>query len=207
MDTRLSPEEIRVNRRSKTDHSWYGRMAFPDPTNRPARTVMATQSGVLRETLVLEWSNGGKRVYRRPTIRECATFQTFPITYQFWGSTAETRYKLVGNAVPPVLAAAVARVSPGTPGYVPPGSRSSDGPVWNYRRFSRSHGTGAQRKSAGSPGEKVPKITFRAREVMVSALTSTIPGPPHPRRGLGPVGRVVTRDAGRSASTRDRERR
>lgn len=109
MDTVLTPEEVQINRKSKVDHSWYGRMAFPDPTNRPARTVMATQTGVSRETLVLEWTKNGRSIYRRPTIRECASFQTFPITYQFWGKTAETRYKLVGNAVPPVLAAAVAR--------------------------------------------------------------------------------------------------
>jgi DNA (cytosine-5)-methyltransferase 1 len=109
MDTVLTREEVEINRKSKTDHSWYGRMAFPDPTNRPARTVMATQTGVSRETLVLEWEVDGKKVYRRPTIRECAAFQTFPLTYQFWGKTAETRYRLVGNAVPPVLAAAVAR--------------------------------------------------------------------------------------------------
>ena len=109
MNTILTPEEVQINRKSKMDHSWYGRMAFPDHTNRPARTVMATQTGVSRETLVLEWQKNGKKVYRRPTIREAAAFQTFPITFQFWGRTAETRYKLVGNAVPPVLAAAVAR--------------------------------------------------------------------------------------------------
>ncbi len=109
MDTVLTQEEVQINQKSKMDHSWYGRMAFPDPTNRPARTVMATQTGVSRETLVLEWEKLGRKVYRRPTIREAATFQTFPITFQFWGKTAETRYKLVGNAVPPVLAAAVAR--------------------------------------------------------------------------------------------------
>ncbi len=109
MDTVLTDEEVRINRKSKTDHSWYGRMAFPDPVNRPARTVMATQTGVSRETLVLEWERNGRHLYRRPTIRECATFQTFPITYQFWGRTAEARYRLVGNAVPPMLAGAVAR--------------------------------------------------------------------------------------------------
>ena len=109
MDTVLTKEEVEINRKTKTDHSWYGRMSFPDSPNRPARTVMATQTGVSRETLVLEWEKGDKKIYRRPTIRECASFQTFPITYQFWGKTAETRYKLVGNAVPPVLAAAVAR--------------------------------------------------------------------------------------------------
>ncbi|HEV2520010.1 MAG TPA: DNA cytosine methyltransferase [Thermoplasmata archaeon] len=109
MDTVLTPEEVQINRKSKVDHSWYGRMRFPDPIDRPARTVMATQTGVSRETLVLEWLENGQRIYRRPTIRESACFQTFPITYQFWGRTAETRYKLVGNAVPPVLARAVAR--------------------------------------------------------------------------------------------------
>ncbi|EQD73581.1 C-5 cytosine-specific DNA methylase, partial [mine drainage metagenome] len=109
MDTVLTDEEVQINRKSKVDHSWYGRMPFPDPVDRPARTVMATQTGVSRETLVLEWEREGSKVYRRPTIREAASFQTFPITYQFWGRTAETRYKLVGNAVPPVLAGAVAR--------------------------------------------------------------------------------------------------
>lgn len=109
MDTRLTSEEIRINQKSKTDHSWYGRMAFPDPLDRPARTVMATQTGISRETLVMEWSYRGRKCYRRPTIRECASFQTFPITYQFWGSTAQVRYKLVGNAVPAALASALAR--------------------------------------------------------------------------------------------------
>jgi DNA (cytosine-5)-methyltransferase 1 len=109
MDTRLNQEEIEINRKSKTDHSWYGRMAFPDPLDRPARTVMATQTGISRETLVIEWKNQGRSCYRRPTIRECASFQSFPISYQFWGSTAQTRYKLVGNAVPPLLASALAR--------------------------------------------------------------------------------------------------
>jgi DNA (cytosine-5)-methyltransferase 1 len=109
MDTRLNPEEIRINKKSKTDHSWYGRMAFPDPLDRPARTVMATQTGISRETLVLEWSHDGRASFRRPTIRECACFQSFPITYQFWGSSAQIRYKLVGNAVPTALAGALAR--------------------------------------------------------------------------------------------------
>lgn len=123
MDTRLSTEEVEVNRKSKTDHSWYGRMAFPDPLDRPARTVMATQTGVSRETLIIEEKKESRDYYRRPTIRECASFQSFPITYQFWGTTAQTRYKLVGNAVPPLLAQALARALlrkedltiPGTP--------------------------------------------------------------------------------------------
>jgi hypothetical protein len=55
MNTILTPEEVQINRKSKMDHSWYGRMAFPDPTNRPARTVMATETAVSRAALVLEW--------------------------------------------------------------------------------------------------------------------------------------------------------
>lgn len=109
MDTRLSRDEIGINRKTKTDHSWYGKMAFPDSLDRPARTVMATQTGISRETLVLEWRYNGRRCYRRPTVRECASFQSFPITYQFWGSTAQARYKVVGNAVPPLLASGLAR--------------------------------------------------------------------------------------------------
>lgn len=108
-DTRLSPTEVEVNRKAKTDHSWYGRMAFPDPLDRPARTVMATQTGISRETLVIEVDSADGASYRRPTIRECASFQSFPITYQFWGATAQTRYKVIGNAVPPLMASALAR--------------------------------------------------------------------------------------------------
>lgn len=70
---------------------------------------MATQTGISRETLVIEDKRGDSVFYRRPTIRECASFQSFPITYQFWGSTAQVRYKVIGNAVPPMMASAIAR--------------------------------------------------------------------------------------------------
>ncbi len=45
---------------------------------------------------------------RKLTLGECATLQTFPEGYPFAGDV-EARYRQVGNAVPPVLAAAVAR--------------------------------------------------------------------------------------------------
>ncbi len=45
---------------------------------------------------------------RKLTLGECATLQTFPEGYPFAGDT-EARYRQVGNAVPPTLAAAVAR--------------------------------------------------------------------------------------------------
>jgi len=54
---------------------------------------------------------------RRLTIRECARIQTFPDDYQFiLGATKENKavaasdaYKIIGNAVPPVLAYNIAR--------------------------------------------------------------------------------------------------
>jgi DNA (cytosine-5)-methyltransferase 1 len=41
------------------------------------------------------------------TIRECAMLQTFPMDFQFIGSQSE-KIQLIGNAVPPLLAQAIA---------------------------------------------------------------------------------------------------
>lgn len=49
-----------------------------------------------------------KGTRRKLTLGECAALQTFPAGYPFAGPV-EDRYRQVGNAVPPVLAAAVAR--------------------------------------------------------------------------------------------------
>jgi DNA (cytosine-5)-methyltransferase 1 len=97
----LSPDEVRSIRRAKVDHPFMGRMAFPDATDRPARTVVATQLG--RETLVIGGKTKGREVFRRATVRECATLQTFPISYQFFGGSLNARYRLAGDAVPPRL--------------------------------------------------------------------------------------------------------
>ena len=59
----------------------------------------------------LSKNNGGKNyneynmLQRRLTIRECARIQTFPDDYQFVSQniSASEAYKLVGNAVPPLL--------------------------------------------------------------------------------------------------------
>ncbi|MFZ5480628.1 MAG: DNA cytosine methyltransferase [Myxococcota bacterium] len=50
-------------------------------------------------------TNGARR---KLTLGECAALQTFPVGYPFAGGV-EARYRQVGNAVPPVFAAAVAR--------------------------------------------------------------------------------------------------
>lgn len=101
-DVVLGDKEASGLRRDKEAHPFYGYMPFPDPRDRPARTVVATQLG--RETLIID---AGQGRFRRATIRECATLQTFPITYQFYGG-ASARYRLAGDAVPPRLGFAVA---------------------------------------------------------------------------------------------------
>jgi DNA (cytosine-5)-methyltransferase 1 len=84
-----------------------GRMQFPDPIDRPARTVVATQLG--RETLVLTTGQNGSSGFRRVTVRECASIQTFPINYYFCGNSFNSRYRQAGDAVPPLLSLAIAR--------------------------------------------------------------------------------------------------
>jgi DNA (cytosine-5)-methyltransferase 1 len=108
-DALMSKEEAERNKRQKVAHAYYGKMNFPDILDRPARTVMATQFNASRETMVIEARYKGEMRYRKPSVRECASFQAFPITYKFSGKTLATKYRLVGNAVPVKLAAAVAK--------------------------------------------------------------------------------------------------
>lgn len=104
-DARLSKGEARGILKAKTRHPYMGYLPFPDPLDRPARTVVATQLG--RETIVIRDMANGEEVFRRLTVRECATLQTFPITFQFYGGSYGKRYSLVGNAVPPKLSYAI----------------------------------------------------------------------------------------------------
>jgi DNA (cytosine-5)-methyltransferase 1 len=46
---------------------------------------------------------------RRPTVAECAVLQSFPADYPFTGDTAGSRHQQVGDAIPPLLAAAILR--------------------------------------------------------------------------------------------------
>ena len=77
-----------------------GRVDRLDPTL-PSKTVIAGGT------------NGGGRSHLHPeiprtlSVRECARLQTFPDDYVFLGPTAR-QFTQVGNAVPPVLAAAIA---------------------------------------------------------------------------------------------------
>lgn len=51
---------------------------------------------------------GSENLYRRLSVRECARIQTFPDSFYFVYSDVRDGYKMVGNAVPPRLAEALA---------------------------------------------------------------------------------------------------
>lgn len=98
-EVNLTSEETRINKDSKTYHPIYNKMSFPDKLNRPSRTVTATCTRVSRESIIIESENG----YRRLNVREKGILQGFPITYQFYGKTLNSKFKMIGNAVPPIL--------------------------------------------------------------------------------------------------------
>ena len=45
---------------------------------------------------------------RRYSVREIARFQSFPDSFKFIGNSAQSKYKMIGNAVPPKLAYEIA---------------------------------------------------------------------------------------------------
>jgi len=119
-NTFLTEMEVEESRKLKTRHRYYGKMNFPDNMDRPARTVMASMSRTCREMMVIEEKRGNMKGYRIPTLRECASLQSFPITYQFWAKNISPRYRLVGNAVPPMLSRAMAKAILLAEGLTPP---------------------------------------------------------------------------------------
>ena len=102
----LAEFEWKKAQRLKQDKGYMGRMAFPEDTGRPARTIMATMSFSARESMIFGFEDNR---YRAPTIREVASLMSFPIDYRFYGESIGQKYKLVGNAVPPKMAFAFAK--------------------------------------------------------------------------------------------------
>lgn len=103
IEAALNQEEVRINRASKTLHPVYNSMPFPDPLDRTVRTITATCTRVSRESIIVAdpSRDGG---YRRLSIRERATLQGFPITFQFYGANHGQKLRMVGNAIPPSFA-------------------------------------------------------------------------------------------------------
>lgn len=113
MEGALNEEEVRINRASKTLHPVYNSMPFPDPLDRTVRTITATCTRVSRESIIVE-QPGEKDFFRRLSIRERATLQGFPITFQFYGANYGQKLRMVGNAIPPVFSYLVAQSFLGT---------------------------------------------------------------------------------------------
>ena len=102
----LAEFEWKTAKRLKQDKGYMGKMSLPENGNKPARTIMATISFAARESFILSIEPNR---FRAPTIREVASLMSFPIDYRFYGSSIGTKYKLVGNAVPPKIAYAFAK--------------------------------------------------------------------------------------------------
>jgi DNA (cytosine-5)-methyltransferase 1 len=98
----LSVEEIRINKAAKVTHPVYNSMSFPDRLDRPVRTITATCTRVSRESIIIQDPKSAN-TYRRLTIRERASLQGFPVTFQFYGETYAQRQRMVGNAIPPAF--------------------------------------------------------------------------------------------------------
>lgn len=98
----LNEEEVRINRAAKTTHTVYNAMSFPDQLTRPVRTITATCTRVSRESIVIATADAPTKV-RRLTIRERASLQGFPITFQFYAECYSHKQSMVGNAIPPAF--------------------------------------------------------------------------------------------------------
>lgn len=118
-DTTLSADQVKLAKMWKEHHPWYGRMSFPDSVERPSRTIAATLTKSGRASIVIRDERmGGK--YRVPTLRECASLQGFPTTFQFWAPGPSDKQRLIGNSVPPPVARAIAMAIAREEGIVPP---------------------------------------------------------------------------------------
>lgn len=110
----LNGEEQRLNKSAKTMHPVYNSMPFPDSLDRSVRTITATCTRVSRESVVIpDVVSIGE--YRRLTIRERASLQGFPASFQFYGDSYRQKLMMIGNAVPPLFSYYVGQALRGVP--------------------------------------------------------------------------------------------
>jgi DNA (cytosine-5)-methyltransferase 1 len=95
----LNQEELRLNREAKRCHPIYNKMPFPEPMDRPSRTVTSLCTRVSRESMVIL----DRGAYRRLTLRERAMCMGFPVSFSFYGRNYSSKLQMIGNAIPPPL--------------------------------------------------------------------------------------------------------
>lgn len=152
----LSKEEERINRDNKSNHPVYNGMSFPDDLGRPSRTVTATCTRVSRESIVVPEEGG----FRRLTLRERASLQSFPASYQFYGTSNAQKQKMIGNALPPLLSYYIGNAMLGVPPHEVPSPKDavarfsppSDEPPPTRPDRSRSRHDDQRRFRAAIPG-------------------------------------------------------
>src|SRR3546814_17271770 len=90
-------------------------MLITDPVARTVRTITETCTRDARESRSIEQPNT-RDSYRRLSIRERATFQGVPNTFQFYGASHGQKLRMLGNAIPPAFSYLVAQSFLSTPG-------------------------------------------------------------------------------------------
>ena len=89
-----------IERTSKTGHKYMfreGGIAFPDPIDKPARTILTSEGSKNRSTHVVTDLETGK--LRLLTPLECERIQGFPDNWTNSGMTHSFRYFCMGNAL------------------------------------------------------------------------------------------------------------
>jgi len=90
----------RIERKSKTGFAYTfseGPIAFPDPLDKPARTMLTSEASLNRSTHVVEDRVSGK--LRKLTPEECEQINGFDIGWTDTGMPERQRYFIMGNAL------------------------------------------------------------------------------------------------------------
>ena len=90
----------KIERTSKTGYSYWfseGAIAFPDPLNRPGRTMLTSEGSLNRSTHIIEDKGNGKK--RKLTPIECERLNGFPDNWTNTEMPERQRYFNTGNAL------------------------------------------------------------------------------------------------------------
>jgi DNA (cytosine-5)-methyltransferase 1 len=160
-EPQLDDEQLRINRAAKQFHPVYNDMSFPDSLDRPARTVTATCTRVSRESIVIQPSlNQG---LRRLSVRERASLQGFPLTYQFFAKSHSSKVKMIGNSLPPAFSLLV--------GLAVRGMDASE-----VKRYLRTMSAGITNFCASTPAAPTPPDKVATSYPLTRKFRSALPG-------------------------------